>query len=299
MRYLYKFIYELKHAYVQIRHHFMLCVSSVSAILVSMFLISIFLIMGLHVEHFSRNIESDVRIHVVLNGDIVEQWQIDEITSQIEGIKNVDKVIFSSKDEELELMIAEKGKAFELYRGEDNPLANAYFVFVKDGTAIDATSNQIMAIPGVANCAYGGSSVVDLMNLLGKIRYVAYGAVGLLLLLSLYLIYNTIRTTIYSQQDEIAIMTTVGATRRFVRIPYEIQGMLIGFVASILTYLIIRFGYIQVYKLTGGAVLVNVLQLIKPEVLLPTMMCAVLVTGTLLGWIASFMAVSKYVRQNR
>lgn len=299
MKLMYKFLYELKHAFAQIRHHFMLCLSSVSAILVSMFLISVFVILGLHVEYFSHNIESDVRIHVVLNGDIVEQWQIDEVQAQIESISNVESVIFSSKDEELELMIQEKGKAFEVYRGEENPLANAFFVFVSDGTLINDTANKIKSMEQVADCAYGGTSVVDLMKLMGKIRYVGYGAVGLLLVLSLYLIYNTIRTTIYSQQDEIAIMTTVGATRRFVRIPYEIQGIVIGFVASLLTFAIIKFGYEQVYNLTGGTLLINVLQLIKPESLMKIMSWIILVTGTLLGWVASFMAVSKYVKMSR
>lgn len=296
---IYRFLYELKHAFVQIRHHFMLCLSSVSAIFISMILVSVFVVIGLHIESFSKNIESDVRIHVVLNGDVIEQAQIDEVQTQLEQIKNVKSVIFSSKDEELELMIAEKGNSFELYRGEENPLANAFFVLVKDGTKIEDTSKKIKAIEGVADCAYGGSSVVELMNLLGKIRYVGYGAVALLLLLSLYLIYNTIRTTIYSQQDEIAIMTTVGATRRFVRVPYEIQGIVIGLTASLLTYLLVKFGYEQVYNLTGGTILIKVLKLIKPAELLQTMTVLIFGTGTLLGWLASFMAVSKYVKQSR
>lgn len=299
MKLIYLFLYELKHAFAQIRHHFMLCLSAVSAIFISMILISLFVVMGLHIDSFSRNIESDVRIHVVLNGDITEQWQIDEIQAQMQQIENVENVIFSSKDEELELMIAEKGDAFEQYRGEENPLANAFFVFVKDGTLIDDTSNRILAIEGVADCAYGGSSVVDLMELLGRIRYVGYGAVALLLMLSLYLIYNTIRTTIYSQQDEIAIMTTVGATRRFVRVPYEIQGIVIGLVASLLTYLLIKFGYEQLYNFTGGTVLIKVLKLIKPDELMKTMSMLIFGTGTFLGWIASFLAVSKYVKQSR
>ena len=299
MRIFYLFLYELKHAFVQIRHHFMLCLSAMSAILVSMFLISIFLILGLHIDYFSHNIESDVRIHVILNDDIEQTEQVEYVQYNIEHLDNVKKVVFSSKDEELELMIQEKGSAFEIYRGDENPLANAFFVFVEDGTLIDETAKSIQALDGVADCAYGGGSVVDLMNLMQKIRYVGYGAVALLLALSLYLIYNTVRTTIYSQQDEIAIMTTVGATRRFVRIPYEIQGIVIGFVASFLTYLIIRFGYEKVYDLTGGVLFVNVLKLIKPQELMKTLQLIILLTGTLLGWLASFLAVHKYVRQNR
>ena len=299
MRYFYKLLYELKHAFLQIKHHFMLCVSSISAIFVSMLLVSLFLIIGLHVNTFSHSIESDVRIHVVLTTDLVDDSQIQGIQEQIENIKNVDSVVFSSKDEELELMIEEKGDAFSVYRGEENPLANAFFVFVKDGTLIDDTANRIKKIEGVSDCAYGGGSVLSLMNLLNKVRYVGYGVVALLLALSLYLIYNTIRTTIYSQQDEIAIMTTVGATRRFVRIPYEIQGIVIGFVGSLLTYLLIQFIYAKVYTMVNGVLLVNVLKLIEPDVLSQFMCMVILLTGTVLGWIASFLAVSKYIRMNR
>lgn len=299
MRLIYLLLYEIKYAFRQMRTHYMLCLSAISCIFVSVFLISLFLISGLSIDALSHDIESDVRIHVVLKDEIRQTDQIEKVQKEIESIKNVDTVTFSDADNELEIMIAEKGKAFEIYRGEENPLSNAFFVTVKDGMTIDETSNKIKEIEGVSACAYGGSSVMKLMNILNTIRYVGYGAVALLLMLSVYLIYNTISSTIASQEDEISIMTTVGASRSFVRIPFQIQGICIGFLGSLLAFLLIRFGYEEVYSLMNGKIMINMLKLVEPAKMIHTIRWIILLIGTLLGWSASFMAVSRRVKRSR
>lgn len=298
MRWLYLFLYELKHAFIKIKRHFVLCLSSSMAVFVSIFLVACCLIVGFHVDSFSRNVESDVRIHVVLQTTVSDD-QLPIIEEEIKNISNVNTVTFSSKDDELELMIEEKGKAFEMYRGEENPLANAYFVTVKDGSKIEKTVSQIEQIENVASCAYGGSSVTQLMKLMEKVRTVGYGVALLLVFLSLYLIHNTIKTTIYSQQSEIAIMKTVGATSTFIRLPFEIQGMFIGFVGSIATYFLVKIGYAKIYEIVGGKLFVNVLKLIEPSQMMHQMAWIILVLGIGIGWLASKLAVSKYVRKNR
>ncbi|MGN1277121.1 MAG: permease-like cell division protein FtsX [Floccifex sp.] len=298
MKWLYLFLYEMKHAFIKIRRHGILCFSSAMAVFVSVFLVSICLIAGFHVDSFSHNIESDVRIHVVLQTDI-DQSQIEEIQNQIQAISNVDTIEFSSKDDELELMIQEKGEAFELYRGEENPLAHAFFVTVKDGSQIEKTSREIENMEVVSSCVYGGSSVTQLMEMLQKVRKVGYGTALLLIFLSLYLIYNTIRTTIYSQQSEIAIMRTVGATQSFIKIPFELQGIFIGLLGSGLTFVLIYFGYQKIYEILGGNLFIRLLSLIEPSVLYQQIGWIILLLGIGIGWLASSMAVSKYVRKNR
>ena len=298
MRWIYLFFYELKHAFIKIKRHVVLCLSSSMAIFISIFLVAACLIIGFHVDSFSKNIESDVRIHVVLNTDI-SQDQIEDIQKEIQNISNVDKITFSSKDEELELMIQEKGEAFEMYRGENNPLANAFFVTVKDGSKIEQTSKEIEQLDVVSSCVYGGSSVTKMMEMLEKVRTIGYGVSILLIFLSLFLIHNTIRTTIYSQQSEIAIMRTVGATPSFIKIPFELQGMFIGFVGSLLTYLVIRAGYTKIYEITGGNLFVSILKLIEPETMMHQIGWILFALGIGIGWMASKLAVSKYVRKNR
>ena len=98
----------------------------------------------------------------------------------------MDKVEFSSKDNELELMIKEKGSAFKAYRGDSNPLSNAFFVYLKDASNIRKTSAQIKKIDGVASTAFGGDSVTSLVEMLNMIQKIGLGLVALLVILSLY-----------------------------------------------------------------------------------------------------------------
>ena len=293
------FRYELKYAFIGMRRHFLLCLSAISAVAISLVLIVSFVGLGLHVDHFASHIESDLSIHVVLDNEIKEQDQIQNIEQEIENIKNVDTIKFSDKDKELELMIDEKGEAFEMYRGEVNPLSHAFFVYVKNGDTIEKTAKTIEFIDGISSVAFGGDSVNQLIDLLSLVRKVGYGVAALLLMLSLYLIYNTVRTTIYSRADEIIIMRTVGATNAFIRIPFETQGIFIGLIGAILPLVMIIWGYPQLYTYLNGKLLIHQFSLIAPDQLVLPLSILIAVLGALIGWFASIWAVSKYLKQQR
>lgn len=292
-------LYELKYAFIGIKRHLLLCVSAISAITISLFLMAAFLVVGIHVDHFATNVQSDLSIHVILDQDIVEDDQIDAIEDQILELSNVDSVEFSDKENELELMIDEKGDAFSIYKGEENPLSNAFFVYVQDEKQIQDTSEQIEQIEGVSSSAYGGSSVTQLINLLDMVRKVGYGVILLLLILSIYLIFNTIRTTIFSRQEEIIIMRQVGGTNAFIKRPFEVQGVLIGLFGSLLPVAALYFGYAKLYEVLEGQLFSNLFSLIKPNQIVWQVGLIITLIGLLIGGFASFWAVTKYLKVKR
>lgn len=292
-------LYELKYAFIGIKRHLLLCLSAISAITISLFLMAAFLVVGIHVDHFATNVQSDLSIHVILDQDIVEDDQIDAIEDQILELSNVDSIEFSDKENELELMIDEKGDAFSIYKGEENPLSNAFFVYVQDEKHIQDTSEQIEQIEGVSSSAYGGSSVTQLINLLDMVRKVGYGVILLLLILSIYLIFNTIRTTIFSRQEEIIIMRQVGGTNAFIKRPFEVQGVLIGFFGSLLPVAALYFGYAKLYEVLEGQLFSNLFSLIKPNQIVWQVGLIITLIGLLIGGFASFWAVTKYLKVKR
>ena len=292
-------LYELKYAFIGIKRHLLLCLSAISAITISLFLMAAFLVVGIHVDHFAMNVQSDLSIHVILDQDIVEDDQIDAIENQILELSNVDSVEFSDKENELELMIDEKGDAFSIYKGEENPLSNAFFVYVQDEKQIQDTSEQIEQIEGVSSSAYGGSSVTQLINLLDMVRKVGYGVILLLLILSIYLIFNTIRTTIFSRQEEIIIMRQVGGTNAFIKRPFEAQGVLIGLFGSLLPVAALYFGYAKLYEVLEGQLFSNLFSLIEPNQIVWQVGLIITLIGLLIGGFASFWAVTKYLKVKR
>lgn len=292
-------LYELKYAFIGIKRHLLLCLSAISAITISLFLMAAFLVVGIHVDHFATNVQSDLSIHVILDQDIVEDDQIDAIEDQILELSNVDSIEFSDKENELELMIDEKGDAFSIYKGEENPLSNAFFVYVQDEKHIQDTSEQIEQIEGVSSSAYGGSSVTQLINLLDMVRKVGYGVILLLLILSIYLIFNTIRTTIFSRQEEIIIMRQVGGTNAFIKRPFEVQGVLIGLFGSLLPVAALYFGYAKLYEVLEGQLFSNLFSLIEPNQIVWQVGLIITLIGLLIGGFASFWAVTKYLKVKR
>ena len=292
-------LYELKYAFIGIKRHLLLCLSAISAITISLFLMAAFLVVGIHVDHFATNVQSDLSIHVILDQDIVEDDQINAIEDQILELSNVDSIEFSDKENELELMIDEKGDAFSIYKGEENPLSNAFFVYVQDEKHIQDTSEQIEQIEGVSSSAYGGSSVTQLINLLDMVRKVGYGVILLLLILSIYLIFNTIRTTIFSRQEEIIIMRQVGGTNAFIKRPFEVQGVLIGLFGSLLPVAALYFGYAKLYEVLEGQLFSNLFSLIEPNEIVWQVGLIITLIGLLIGGFASFWAVTKYLKVKR
>lgn len=293
------FLYELKYAFLGMKRHIMLCFSAISAIGITLLLIGALLIIGFHVDYFSNGVQKDLSIHVILNEDITDESSIDDIKNEISKLKNVENVDFSSKDNELELMIKEKGSAFKAYRGDSNPLSNAFFVFVRNASSINETSKQIKNIDGVASVAFGGDSVTSLVEMLNMIQKIGIGIVALLIVLSLYLIYNTIRTTIDSRRDEILIMRTVGATNGFISNPFIVEGIIIGLLGSVIPYLIVHFGYQKLYTSLNGQLFTPMFALFKPDVINFQVGSSIVLAGVLIGGFASLLAARKYLKMKR
>lgn len=293
------FLYELKYAFLGMKRHIMLCFSAISAIGITLLLIGALLIIGFHVDYFSNGVQKDLSIHVILNEDITDESSIDDVKNEISKLKNVENVDFSSKDNELELMIKEKGSAFKAYRGDSNPLSNAFFVFVRNASSINETSKQIKNIDGVASVAFGGDSVTSLVEMLNMIQKIGIGIVALLIVLSLYLIYNTICTTIDSRRNEILIMRTVGATNGFISNPFIVEGIIIGLLGSVIPYLIVHFGYQKLYTSLNGQLFTPMFALFKPDVINFQVGSSIVLAGVLIGGFASLLAARKYLKMKR
>lgn len=292
-------IYAFKNALIGMKRHWVLCLSSVTTVFLTLSLAAVLIIAELHVNRFSENLASDLEIHVVLNDDVLEQETIDSIAAQINDVDNVRETVFSDKDHELEMMIEQKGEPFTAYRGEENPLSHAFFVKVEDETLLEPTRQEIALIPGVQSAYYGGSSVSELVEILQTIRWTAAIFTLLLLILSLYLIYNAIRSSIQSRATEIGVMRTVGATTSFIRIPFEIEGTLIGLMGAILPWILMYYVYPVLYHTFGGHLIMPQLSFIPIDQMKQMMAWILFGSGALSGYLASLLAANRYIRKIR
>ena len=193
------------------------------------------------------------------DADCTEE-EITQLEEKIKSITNVASVEHRSKDQLLEEMAdSMPGAIFEDLK-EDNPLQDAFIIAFSDLSKFDATLMQIQEIPHVEDV----KNNAELAGQLTKIRQVVLAVggwiIGILLLVSLFIIANTIKLTVYNRRLEIYIMKSVGATRAFIRTPFVIEGVVLGLLSGLLSYGILYFVYDRLAgMLTFGGNMVQLL----------------------------------------
>lgn len=296
-----RIIRPFKEGFIGIIRHLAMSVSSIMAVMVTLFLVSLFLILTVNLQQITDSVQSKVQIHVQILND-VDLTGIGELKRQILDIDGVVDVEFSDKDDELNHFIesyGEEGKIFEMYRGEKNPLRNAFIIEVSQGNLIEQVSNKIENLDGIESVNYGGLNALKLIEILNSVRDSGLILVSVLGLLAIFLITNTIKMSIHSRMNEIQIMRTIGATNSFIRSPFLVEGLLIGLIGSIVPILITIFGYNYIYVSLNGVLLTNIFVLRPAFPFVYQLSYLLVLLGIFVGLLGSFISVSRYLRTVR
>lgn len=221
-----------------------------------------------------------------------------EITNagkQMEGLSNVTSVSFFPKEEAIKDYKDVLGdKVFAEMEGDGNPLPDAYKVTVNDLSKYESTVKQIQNIKGVATVS-SQTDVADKLTSLNKIIQILSVAIVLaLVIISLFIISNTIRMSMYARRYEISIMKSVGATDTFVRIPFLVEGIIIGALSGVIS----TFGLMLIYDL-----IIEALQYVVPfkaiafnSVMWP-FLGAFIITGVFVGILGGLISIGKYLKK--
>ena len=184
----------------------------------------------------------------------------------------------------------------ETWENEDSPLKDTFQVKVKDIEKIKNTAEQIEKMKTVAVVRYGEGMVDKMVTAFSSVEKVTYGIVIALVLVTVFLIINTIKLTISARKREISIMRLVGASNFTIKTPFIIEGMILGLFGSIVPIGITMYGYTALYKHFNGYLFSELIKLIKPEPFIYQTSLAVLGIGILVGMIGSASAVRKYLK---
>ena len=272
--------------------------SSIFAVTITLLLIGVISVLALNVQDISANIEDGVRIYVKLERSIDENAE-KEVGNQIKKLKGVGSITHSSKDEELNKLIDKQGKdgktLFESYR-EDNPLGSAYEVEAKDPTKLASLAKKIQDIPNVNSVNYGGDSTQSMVTTLNTIQKAGSVFIVGLVIVALFMISNTIKITITARSTEISIMRMVGASNWYIRIPFMLEGMLIGLFGAIIPILVLVYGYGALYNYTGGSLMSSMLVLKAPMPFIRDFSFILAGLGAGVGLIGSFVSMRRFLK---
>lgn len=282
---------------LSLKRHLAMTISSISAITVTLLLYSIFLMISTNINNFAVNIENELEIHASIDS-LSDQSQIESLEKTIKSWDNVNNVVFSSSEDELNSLISSNGKVFERYKNK-NPMPNAFLVEVSDAQSIKEITYKLNKLEGIEKAEYGGSSIQKMIDTLSFIHIGGLVLIISLLFITLFLITNTIKMSIYTRKDEIAIMRNVGAQNWFIKTPFVFEGFFIGILGSIFPIIITYLCYSILYDSLGGK-FVSSMFILQPLYPYIWNICMLLLAGgTFVGMFGSFMAVSKYLRWQR
>lgn len=273
-------------------------IASISAVTVTLLLVGIFALVMLNLKHFADNIENDVEIRVLI--DIIndpEEMKIaeDKLIRQVKSLPEVEEVRYSSKEEELKILIENYGEEFKLHE-QNNPLRNVLYVKAKDPEQTAALAKKIDNFDYTYDVIYGEEKVQNLFKILHTSRNIGLVLILALLFTAIFLIYNTIRITIIARKDEIEIMKLVGATSSFIRIPFLFEGLWLGLFGSILPMIVVSVVYYNLYNKLNPKIPGKMLQLLDVTPLIYEVNLIILVLGIFIGVWGSFMSVRKFLK---
>lgn len=174
--------------------------------------------------------------------------EIDELKAQIGALPNVESVEFYSKDDTYAQVKDWMEDYGDLMKGYENLLPAKFIVTVEDLNFISETNNQLAELPKVEKTRTSTDLAGALIMLKKAVSYGGLGLVGVLALVAVIVISNTIRLTVFARRREISIMKYVGATNTFIRLPFFVEGMTVGLIAGMIASLVVCGGYYFVYE---------------------------------------------------
>lgn len=292
------FFRSLRDALKSVVRNFSLSLASITCITITLIIIAAALLISENVSNFTNEIEKDVTIVAFLDSNVTADNRSNFETA-LKKNSNVEKFDFKSKSDVKEEM-EEDNETFSSVLKEwddtENPLKDTYTIKVNDVDKIGITAEEIKNMAGVSSVQYGEGLVEKLVGVFDAIEKITIVAALALIVVTVFLIINTIKLTIFSRKREIGIMRLVGASNGRIKLPFVIEGIILGMIGSIIPILIIVFGYTAMYDYFGGVLFSPVIKLIEPMPFVVNTSAIVLIIGMIVGMIGSARAVRRYIK---
>ena len=283
-----------------IARNFSLSMASITCTVITLILVSLGLLVSYNVNNITKDIEKELTIVVFMQKDITEE-ELKTTEEKLKKIDNVEKVTFTSKETIKNDMMGEYpsfSKMMDSWKENDNPFQDSYIIKVKDVRDINETVTTIKNLDKIDLVKYSESTIGELIKIFDAIKTGTIILVVGLILVTAFLINNTIKITIFSRRNEIDIMRLVGTSNTVIKLPFLFEGLFIGVLGSIIPILITIFGYNYAYDALsslGTSNLLSVIKLVNPDAIVYKASLIILIIGAVVGMFGSVKAVRKYL----
>ncbi len=230
-----KLRYLTKEGFRNLKVNKLMTAASITVLFSCLLLVGIAFMLLVNIESFISDIESENVIMVYTDLEI-SGYDYARMGAELDSLDYVETIEPVEKGPAYEKILSELDESLREYlkSNEENPLPDAYKVTVGDMSHFEDVVSQIKLLDNVLRVHENSALARQMAALKNAVQYISLGIIALLLLVSLFIISNTIKVTMFSRRLEINIMKSVGATRSFIRWPFMVEGIIIGIIAGVL-----------------------------------------------------------------
>jgi cell division transport system permease protein len=289
------FSYAFRDALRSLWRNKFMSMASVATVAISLLVLGSAWLLVMNTHHLAKAMESELEINVYLKNEVTREQAL-ALKEQFAGIPGTAEVIFVSKEEGLKVLEERFGKETDLLEalGGSNPLPDVYRIKAQAAEDVPRIADDAGKIQGVEKVRYGQGFVEKLLSLTRWLRVSGIIAIFAVALAAVFLIATTIRLTVYARRHEVAIMKLVGATNWYIRWPFFLEGMVIGFTGALISVVSL---YLFYDKLTENiALTVSFLPVMTDKNVLFDIYKNLLILGTGLGALGSAISLRRFLK---
>lgn len=287
--------YFIKEVYTSFKRNIWMTLASIFTVVLSLFILGFFSIVILNLNKMADTLESQVQISVYLKDDL-SQEEIDETKETLSKIEGLQDIKFTTREEAMKNFKECLGdQQFLLDALDDtNPLPNSFSLTVTSPQQVKTIADTAAALDSVESASYSQDIINHLFNLTHLIRLIGIALIILLTGAAIFIISNTIRLTVFARRKEIAIMKYVGATDWFIRWPFLLEGICLGFIGGGLATIFLYIVYNQVTQEIYEAM--AFFPLIPQHPFIDYISLAILVAGIIIGALGSTISLKRFLK---
>lgn len=272
-------------------------IASVAVLISCLLMTGVAAALSVNLSVMMASIEGNNTIRVFLQRDLPALTAV-KVGEELRSLDNIEECVFVPKDVGLSDMmqsLEDDGTLFNGLTGDDNPLPDSYTISLADLSQYESTIEAVKSLEGVDSISNFSEIARKLSNLDRLVRYCSVAIVAVLGMVSLFIISNTVKVTMFSRRMEISIMKSVGATNGFVRIPFIVEGMVIGALSGAISATILYFGYDKAVELVYS--ITTFLTVLDIHPYTGMLYLIYIVVGMLFGMLGGVISIGRYLKR--
>lgn len=291
---------NINYAFKSVFRNLSLSLASIVCTTITLILVSVAVVLTVNVNNFTKGLEEELTILVLMKKGTTEEQDMiaKEEISKIDNVVSENVVYKNREQVKVETMqkSSEYKSIMETWTPETNPLKSEFIVPVKDIKEMKETAEKIMSIENIELVNYGEDTVTKLVPIFDVVKKSSIVIIGALIVVTIFLICNTIKLTIFARKNEIDIMRLVGISNTVIRLPFVFEGLFLGIAGSIIPIVATIYGYVLAYDHLNGIFISNIVKLVPPLPFVLYSSLLLLTIGVIVGMIGSYRSVRRYLK---